>query len=199
LLAGAALGCLACLAAGAPGAGPVAEATAVVAQLQAGLLDADRRESGAGAEPRFAAFAPLIDASHDLAAMARLSLGSDWQGLSPREQAQYIAAFRRRSVQDYATRFRDSAGASFRVEGAREARGGRVAVSAWLEARGESAVRLDYLLQPTPSGWRIVNIVAAGVSELALQRTQFQRVLRESGFEALLGEVSGGGSPPTRP
>lgn len=178
---------------GAPAAGPVADATAVVTRLQAGLLEADRRESAGSPERRFEALAPLIDASHDLTAMARLSLGNDWLGLSTAEQAQFVAAFRQRSVEDYARRFRDTTGASFRTEVAYEARGGRVTVSTRLLANGEPPVRLDYLLQRTPSGWRIVNIVAAGVSELALRRTQYQLVLRAAGFEALLAEVAAGG------
>ena len=38
-------------------------------------------------------------------------------------------------------------------------------------------VPLEYLLEQRPDGWKIINIIADGVSDLALKRAEYQRVL----------------------
>ena len=50
-------------------------------------------------------------------------------------------------------------------------------------------VPLEYLLQEGPDGWRIINIVADGVSDLALKRAEYQRVFSSGGIEALIAEL----------
>lgn len=164
-------------------------AAAVVGRLHAELLATDQHLHGADLERRTAAFAALVDETHDLDFMARLSLGPAWDLLAEAQRRQFAAAFRRLSILGYATRFEDTPGASFHRMEQRLATGGRVAVTTELRLTGEPAIRLDYVLHATPSGWRIVNIVAEGVSELALQRTQYQRAYNAGGFEALMRHV----------
>ena len=50
-------------------------------------------------------------------------------------------------------------------------------------------VRLDYVVQPAQDGWRIANVVANGVSELALRRAEYDAVMAAEGFEALIGRL----------
>ena len=172
------------------GSSDTTEATATVSRLQAGLLAADRHQAGAGVDDRFAAFAPLVDGTHDLPFMARLSLGAGWEFLAPADRMRFQDAFRRLSILDYATRFRDTGGASFRVAQARATTGARVTVNTVLSAPGEAPVQLDYVLHATPEGWRIVNILSEGVSELALQRAQYQQLMKTGGFEGLMSQVT---------
>ncbi len=164
-------------------------AAAVVERLQSGLLDIDRRRHDAGSGAREAAFAPLIASTHDLDYMARLSIGAGWQALSRSQQARFSEVFRRLSVLGYATRFRDTGGGEFRIERVRNAPGGRVSVVTQFTAPPDSPVRLDYLLRDTDSGWRIVNVLADGVSELALQRTQYRDILARKGFDGLIDHL----------
>lgn len=161
-------------------------ATAVVSRLHTGLLATDQRMKDADLERRTAAFAQLVAETHDLGFMARLSLGPAWDLLAEAQRRQFGAAFRRLSILGYATRFEGTPGASFHLIEQRLVAGGRVAVATELRSPGEPAKRLDYILHATPSGWRIVNIVAEGVSELALQRSQYQHAFRAGGFEALM-------------
>lgn len=161
------------------------QAEAVVSHLQAGLLRLDREQAGRSDRERAAAFAPLIDETHDLDYMARLTLGREWSSLSDADQREFVGLFRAASVMDYARRFRGTEGARFRVTGAQAVAGGRLQVDTALEAPDEEAVPLRYLLHETAGGWRIVNIFARGVSDLALQRSQHQRILATGGIDAL--------------
>jgi phospholipid transport system substrate-binding protein len=50
-------------------------------------------------------------------------------------------------------------------------------------------VPLVYLLQEDAQGWRTVNIVADGVSDLALKRAEYQRLFASGGIEGLIAEL----------
>jgi phospholipid transport system substrate-binding protein len=183
---------LALWAASAASASPAtADAEAVVNRLQAGLLRIDREQAGFPDAARAAALAPLVSETHDLDYMARLTLGRQWTRLNEAQQQEFLALFRQVSVMDYARRFRATQQLRFRMTRSAEIAGGRRQVDTVLEAPGEAPVPLQYLLQQTPAGWRIVNILASGVSELALQRSQHQRILVSGGFDALARHLRG--------
>ena len=68
------------------------------------------------------------------------------------------------------------------------ARKGRELVRTVLEVNNISAdnVSLDYLLQETDGKWRIVNVVANGVSDLSLKRADYGAVIKSQGFDSLV-------------
>jgi phospholipid transport system substrate-binding protein len=45
------------------------------------------------------------------------------------------------------------------------------------------------LLQQDGDDWRIINIVADGVSDLALKRAEYQRLFASGGIEGLIAEI----------
>jgi phospholipid transport system substrate-binding protein len=163
-----------------------AEAVAVVTRFQQQILDADARLAAAPFEQRYEAFAPIVTESHDLDYMARVTMSRAWRSVEPIQQAQFLALFRDLSIASYATQFSGMAGARFSVEGHRTVSGGRVEVRTRLNPAGEDAVALVYLLHPTDAGWRVINVLAEGVSDLALKRSQYQQILKAQGFEAVL-------------
>ena len=49
---------------------------------------------------------------------------------------------------------------------------------------------MEYLLQQEgAAGWRIINIVADGVSDLALKRAEYQRILSTGSIDTLITEL----------
>ena len=38
--------------------------------------------------------------------------------------------------------------------------------------------------------WRIINIIANGISDLALKRSEYTSILKREGFEVLLAKIS---------
>jgi phospholipid transport system substrate-binding protein len=50
----------------------------------------------------------------------------------------------------------------------------------------DEVARLDYVLRETKDGWRIINIIANGVSDLALKRVEYRSILERDGFPALI-------------
>ncbi len=162
---------------------------ATIESLQQGLVEAARDKSAA-AEERYAKLEPLIVATHDLPYIAEFALRRQWSLLAAEDQQRFVAAFQRLSVMTYAARFGAVAADAFRPIVARAPdANGRVQVTTAIERQGQPDVSLEYLLQQDGEMWRIVNVVADGVSDLALKRAEYQRVFSSAGLDGLIAEL----------
>ena len=87
----------------------------------------------------------------------------------------------------YASRSRRSV--RTRSRGTRAPRS-RAAPSENGDQAGEADIPLEYLLQQKDGAWRIINIIADGVSDLALKRAEYQRVLSGGTIDDLIRYVN---------
>jgi phospholipid transport system substrate-binding protein len=161
---------------------------AVVGQLHLGLTALSSELGGEFAD-RVERLRPLIEETHDLAYIGQFALGRNWDGLAADEREQYLAAFEELSVSTYAARFVRLAEDSLQLGAAETGPGGRMVVHASIRRQDAPAIPLDYVLHETSQGWRIINIVADGVSDLALKRAEYQRLFGSGGFDALQREL----------
>jgi phospholipid transport system substrate-binding protein len=169
----------------------MAPATTTVQQLNAALLAAMKSGRRTGFSQRFAALAPAIDEAFDLRAVLAMSVGPSWGALPQDQQARLLGAFRRYTVASYVANFDNYAGQSFTVSPDMRALGPDhlVVHSEIVSADGETT-RLDYAMQQTAAGWKIVDVLAAGsISHVAVQRSDFRHILSSGGGEALLASL----------
>lgn len=163
--------------------------TATIASLQQGLVAAASRPN-ATIEQRFAALEPVVVATHDLPYIAEFALRRQWPGLAEADRARYVAAFQRLSVMTYAARFKAVGADTFRpIVAAPADASGRVQVATAVARAEQPDVSLEYVLQQDGASWRIVNIVADGVSDLALKRAEYQRLFTSGGIDGLVAEL----------
>lgn len=164
---------------------------ATVASLQKGLIVLAQEQPAATVDERYRALEPLILATHDLPYIAEFTLRRQWGDFAEADRQRFVAAFERLSVMTYAARFAKVGAESFRpiAVGTADA-AGRVQASTAIAREGQPDVTLDYLLQQGDEGWRILNIVADGVSDLALKRAEYQRLYASGGLEGLLTELA---------
>jgi phospholipid transport system substrate-binding protein len=177
-----------------PWRGAAAAATdspgATVASLQQALVAASRARSNATVEERYRALEPVIVATHDLPYIAEFALRRQWGSLTEAERQRFVAAFQRLSVMTYAARFGNVAADAFRpLEAGAPDANGRVQVTTAIRREGQPDVSLEYLLQQDGEHWTIINIVADGVSDLALKRAEYQRVFASGGIAGLIAEI----------
>jgi len=129
---------------------------------------------------------PVVTATHDLPFIAHFALGRYWRKVSAAERERYVRAFTEMSIATYAERFDGYSGESFRVLASEPApRGDRLVRTELVKSNGET-VSLDYLLRRRDDQWRIINVVAEGVSNLALKRAEYAGFVRRNGFDALM-------------
>jgi phospholipid transport system substrate-binding protein len=186
------IGCgIACLAAFDGRAAEVATdtPTATIATLQQGLIAAASR-SNSTVEQRYAALEPIVLATHNLPYIAEFALRRQWPSLDEAERTRFIAAFQRLSIMTYAARFKAAGADTFRPLSAAPADpSGRVQVATAVARAEQPDVSLEYVLQQDGPSWRIINIVADGVSDLALKRAEYQRLFTAGGIEGLIAEI----------
>jgi phospholipid transport system substrate-binding protein len=117
-------------------------------------------------------------------------LRRQWPTLSEADRGRFVAAFEKLSVMTYAARFVSVGPNTFRpIVLAAAEQGGRANVATAVARADGANVSLEYLLQQKPAGWQIVNIVADGVSDLALKRAEYQRILTSGSIDTLIAEL----------
>jgi phospholipid transport system substrate-binding protein len=165
------------------------DAVAVVERLHAGIVAA-AADRDSTVEDRYAALEPLIESTHDLESIARLTVRRQWADFTDDERRRFLAAFERLSVMTYASRFAGVGEGTFEIAGRGDAGRGRIEVNARIIRSDADPVPLDYVLEESAAGWRIVNIFADGVSDLALKRAEYQRILAQGSIEDLIVHIT---------
>lgn len=161
---------------------------AVVNRLETTLIELMKAGDTKTFEQRFDALRPLMDETFAAERMARYIFGRDWAGFAPDRQAEFVDAFLDLSAATYATQFDAYSGEHFDPIEVQQQSEDRALVRHLLTT-SERKVSFDYLLMRTDAGWRVVTIIADGVSDLALKRSQYQRILEQDDFAAVIAHV----------
>ncbi|WP_150051222.1 MULTISPECIES: ABC transporter substrate-binding protein [Methylomonas] len=173
-------------------AAPFAEEIAarqVVDEFQNQLIDVMKQGKDLGFQGRYDKLEAAVKKSHDLPKIARIVVGKQWEDLTPEQQTQLEDVFSRLSVSAYAHNFKDFSGESFNFVSEEETGRGGVIVHTNLKIPGEKDVKFDYMMKKKDDGWQIINIIADGVSDLALKRSDYTSVLNREGFDALIAKI----------
>ena len=96
----------------------------------------------------------------------------------------------RLSVASYAHNFKDYSGESFVFDSEEETTRGGVVVHSHFIIPDDKPVKFDYMLKEKGNSWRIINIIANGVSDLALKRSEYTTILQREGFDALIAKIN---------
>jgi phospholipid transport system substrate-binding protein len=161
---------------------------ATVESLHRGLVALSRDRPSADLAERYRALEPLISRTHDLPFIAEFALRRQWASLTAADRQRFVAAFSRLSIMTYASRFKNVSPQTFKSVSA-EAGADRAHVLAAIVRPPQADVPLEYVLQPKDGHWLIVNILADGVSDLALKRAEYQRVLSTGTVDDLIKHI----------
>lgn len=162
----------------------------VVENFQNVLLDVMKQGDALGFQGRYDKLSPAIKDSHDLAKIARIVVGREWKNLSSEQQELLTDAFSQLSISAYAHNFKEFDGESFTPVSEEETARGGVIVHTLFVIPDDKDVKFDYMLKKKGESWRIINIIANGVSDLALKRSEYTSVLVREGFDALIAKIT---------
>ena len=122
--------------------------------------------------------------------IARISLGRrNWQALDPPVQAAFVGDLRQLVITTYAARFDHFNDQTFNTGDTTALAEDRFKVKSVLNTKLES-VNLDYQLQLIDGQWRIYDIVANGVSDLSLKRSNYTLLFKQGGLDAVRAEIN---------
>jgi len=160
--------------------------------LHESLSDVMQNAKTLGYKGRYAKLEPVLEASFDLDFMGTKALGRHWKDLSTDQHREWLEAFHRFTIANYAARFNDYSGQTFKIVGQEDASHETIVVRTEIFApeRDEDMTRLNYRLRETPGGWRVIDVYLNGsVSELALRRAEFSTAFGRDGFEKVLASL----------
>ncbi len=162
----------------------------IVDNFQTQLLVVMKDGKKLGYAGRYAKLFEVVAASHDLSKIARIVVGKEWEKLSEAQQQQLVDVFSKLSVASYAHNFKDYSGEAFVFDSEETTNRGGVVIHTHLTIPDDKDVKFDYMLKEKGSSWRINNIIANGVSDLALKRSEYTSILQRDGFDALITKIN---------
>ncbi len=170
-------------------AGP-ATGVDTVQGLYDALIGAMKNGRTLGQSGRFAQLEPVIRRSFDIAAMARLTVGRSWDGMTEPQHQQVIESFGRYISAIYADRFDSYNGQKLQVTGEQPAAAGVMVRSQIIKANGEP-VKVDYLMRLNGNSWLISDVYLDGaISEVATRRSEFGAIIKNDGVDGLIAALN---------
>lgn len=159
--------------------------------LDAALLKSMQGGSKIGYSGRYAIVSPVVRQAYDFERIASLTLGNYWSKLNPDQQKEFVNVLADFTASTYAARFDDYQGEHFAIVSSETLQPGTEGVFSTLTMHNGKVHRFDYLLQQQDGQWRIVNVVADGVSDLSLKRAEYTETMKSKGFSALVAHLKG--------
>ena len=174
-----------------PAVAPAADTAAkVVGVLHSELLTVMKQAKKLGYAGRYQRLAPTVTASYDFPYISKVVVGRYWRSFTAEQKSQFIDIFSKLSIATYANRFDGYSGERFKTISEEELkRGHRLVKTVLIKANGEE-IELDYILHQNNEQWRIINVIAEGVSDLSLKRADYTSYLKKYSFDALLEKLN---------
>jgi phospholipid transport system substrate-binding protein len=160
--------------------------TKTIKSLHSSLLEAMQGGEKLGFQGRYKLLTPIIENSHDLDFIAKTILGREWTKLSGEQKEILISHFHKLSISTYSGWFKEYNGEQFKYIEQKEMPRDYVLVRSQLIRSNGDTVSFDYLLRQEKKDWKIINILADGVSDLALRRVEYRSILKQKGFKVFI-------------
>lgn len=162
--------------------------TATVEKLHATLLDSMKEGGQLGYQGRIDRIGPVLEETFNFQTIGRVVTGRHWKALAADKRSAFVDTFRRLSTATYADNFASYGGEVFETLGEELKKETSLVRTQILKTDGKT-VSLNYVLQKAGDRWRIVNVIAEGVSDLALKRTEYGAVIAKEGIDALIARL----------
>lgn len=133
----------------------------------------------------------LFSNAVDVPWVGRFVMGRYWKETTPEQQQKYLAEYDRFITANYAGRFADYTGGSYKILKTLDDGDGEFTVS--MEIKSPDARQLvvvDYRLHDASGTLKIFDVVVEGVSLLTTQRAEFAQVLGNGGVDSLIGKMA---------
>ncbi|MDD2884607.1 MAG: ABC transporter substrate-binding protein [Dechloromonas sp.] len=137
----------------------------------------------------------LVDAkvlpNFDFQRMTALALGKEWRKATPQQKMRLSEEFRNLLVRTYANSFDGYRGQRIRYLPFTMSAGETdVYVRTEVLQPGAKPVQIDYNLELQSGGWKVYDVIIAGISLVTNYRDQFTREVRANGIDGLIASLA---------
>ena len=123
--------------------------------------------------------------------MSALAMGQSWNKATAEQRKRVTEEFKTLLVRTYASALASYSTQKFDFRPLRARPSDTdVTVNVRVLQQGAQPVPIDYSLEKTPSGWKVYDVMVGGVSLVANYRTEFNNLVRESGVDGLIKNLS---------
>lgn len=123
--------------------------------------------------------------------MTALALGKEWRKATPQQQQQLTAEFKTLLVRTYSNALTSYKNQKVVYKPLKMASSDTdVLVRTEIHQPGNKPVQLDYSLEKQDSGWKVYDVVVAGISLVTNYRDQFGQEVRNGGIDGLIASIA---------
>jgi phospholipid transport system substrate-binding protein len=123
--------------------------------------------------------------------MTALALGKEWKKASPEQQQQLTAEFKTLLVRTYSNALTNYKNQKVVFKPLKmNPADSEVLVRTEVMQPGSKPVQLDYSLEKLDNGWKVFDVVVAGISLVTNYRDQFAQEVRNGGIEGLIQSIA---------
>ena len=159
----------------------------IVTAFHQSLLGVMKEAKTLGVKGRFEKLASPLKQNFHFQLMTKVAAGSYWRKSGPAQIDRLVDAFTRLSISTYASRFDGYSGQSFETESEKPGPLKTILVKTRIIDPGFDPVDLTYVTHKIKGEWRIIDVLLdAGISELAVRRSEYRRVLKTGGVDGLI-------------
>ena len=123
--------------------------------------------------------------------MTALALGKEWRKATPQQQQQLTVEFKTLLVRTYSNALTSYKNQKVVYKPFKMAPSDTdVLVRTEIHQPGNKPVQLDYSLEKLDSGWKVYDVVVAGISLVTNYRDQFGQEFRNGGIDGLIASIA---------
>jgi len=127
----------------------------------------------------------------NFASMTALAMGQNWSKATPEQKKRLVEEFKTLLVRTYASALSAYSEQRFDFRPLRaRPTDTDVVVNVRVIQSGAQPVPIDYSMEKTAAGWKVYDVMVGGVSLVANYRTEFNNLVRESGVDGLIKNLS---------
>jgi len=127
----------------------------------------------------------IVDPYFDYQEMAKRSLGPTWGKLSPGQRQEFVSLFAQLLEASYSDKIEKYA-QRVKIDYTGEILSGDTAEVRTVVVKANDRIPLNYRLMNEGGTWKVYDVVIEGVSLVSNYRSQFSRIIHESGYAALV-------------
>ncbi|HXZ97584.1 MAG TPA: ABC transporter substrate-binding protein [Burkholderiales bacterium] len=121
----------------------------------------------------------------DFVRITRLAVGKNWRAATPEQQQVLVKEFRTLLVRTYSSALTAYKDQGYVVKPA-DIKGDDALVKVEINQPGGQPITMDYSLEKTADGWKVYDVVVAGVSLVTSYRSTFNNEINQSGIDGLI-------------
>lgn len=121
----------------------------------------------------------------DFTRITRLAVGKNWRTATPEQQQALVKEFRTLLVRTYSTALTSYRDQTYEVKTA-DVKGDDATVKVEINQPGGQPINIDYSLEKTQQGWKVYDVIVAGISLVTSYRSTFNNEINRSGIDGLI-------------